>query len=208
MVQGHNVVLSAPTSFGKSLVTDAVIASGKFKNILVVVPTIALIDETRRRLGQRFRGRYKIVTHASQEIAERNVFVLTQERVLERDVLDIVEFVVIDEFYKLTPGRDDGDRCARLNEVFYRVVKAKKQFYLLGPNVQGLSEISHKKLKCKEFYEDYRTVVSEIHDVKPGPDPLVTLRELCQTLKEPTIIFARPRKCHRGRPRPNPLGIS
>jgi len=189
LVQGHNVVLSAPTSFGKSLVTDAVIASGKFKNILVVVPTIALIDETRRRLGQRFRGKYKIVTHASQEIAERNIFVLTQERVLEREVLDIVEFVVIDEFYKLTPGRDDGERCARLNEVFYRVVKAKKQFYLLGPNVQGLSEISHKKLKCKEFYEDYRTVVSEIHDVKPGPDPLVTLRELCQTLKEPTIIF-------------------
>jgi hypothetical protein len=32
LVQGHNVVLSAPTSFGKSLVTDAVIASGKFKN--------------------------------------------------------------------------------------------------------------------------------------------------------------------------------
>ncbi len=55
LVRGHNVVLSAPTSFGKSLVTDAVIASGKFKNILVVVPTIALIDETRRRLGQRFR---------------------------------------------------------------------------------------------------------------------------------------------------------
>ena len=189
LVQGHNVVLSAPTSFGKSLVTDAVIASGKFKNILVVVPTIALIDETRRRLGQRFRGKYKIVTHASQEIAARNIFVLTQERVLERDVLDLVEFVVIDEFYKLKPEHADDERCARLNEVFYRVVKSKKQFYLLGPNVQGLSDVSQRKLKCKEFYEDYRTVVSEIHDVKPGPDPLATLRELCRTLKEPTIIF-------------------
>jgi hypothetical protein len=30
LVQGQNVVLSAPTSFGKSLVTDAVIATGKF----------------------------------------------------------------------------------------------------------------------------------------------------------------------------------
>jgi hypothetical protein len=68
-------------------------------------------------------------------------------------------------------------------------VKAKKQFYLLGPNVQGLSDVTHRKLNCKEFYEDYRTVVSEIHDVNPGPDPLVTLRELCRTLKEPTIIF-------------------
>jgi hypothetical protein len=189
LVRGNNVVLSAPTSFGKSLVTDAVIASGKYKNILIVVPTIALIDETRRRLGQRFKHSYKIVTHVSQEIADRNIFVLTQERVLERNVLDLVEFVVIDEFYKLTPGRDEDERCARLNEVFYHVVKANKQFYLLGPNVQGISEASHRKLKCKEFYEDYRTVVSEIHDVEPGPDPLVTLRKLCETLKEPTIIF-------------------
>jgi len=189
LIRGHNVVLSAPTSFGKSLVTDAVIASGKFKNILVVVPTIALIDETRRRLGQRFRGKYKIVTHASQEIAERNIFVLTQERVLERDVLGLVEFVVIDEFYKLKPERKDDERCARLNEVFYRVVKGKKQFYLLGPNVQGISDRAQQKLNCKEFYEDYRTVVSEIHDVQPGNDPLATLRELCETLKEPTIIF-------------------
>src|SRR5207253_2807435 len=44
LLEGNNVVLSAPTSFGKSLVTDAVIASDKFKNILIVVPTIALID--------------------------------------------------------------------------------------------------------------------------------------------------------------------
>ena len=69
----------------------------------MVVPTIALIDETPTPFRQRFRGKYKIVTHASQDIAERNVFVLTQERVLERDVFDIVEFVVMDEFYKLTP---------------------------------------------------------------------------------------------------------
>lgn len=54
LLSGRSVVLSAPTSFGKSLITDAVIASGKFRNVLIVVPTIALIDETRRRLSQRF----------------------------------------------------------------------------------------------------------------------------------------------------------
>src|SRR5438093_4429520 len=47
IMQGDNVILSAPTSFGKSLIIDAAVASGKFKNIAVVVPTIALIDETR-----------------------------------------------------------------------------------------------------------------------------------------------------------------
>jgi reverse gyrase len=51
LIEGRSVVLSAPTSFGKSLVTDAVIAAGKLRNVLIVVPTIALIDETRRRPG-------------------------------------------------------------------------------------------------------------------------------------------------------------
>ena len=40
LVRGQNVILSAPTSFGKSLVVDAVIATGRYRNILIVVPTI------------------------------------------------------------------------------------------------------------------------------------------------------------------------
>jgi hypothetical protein len=189
LMDGNSVILGAPTSFGKSLVTDAIIASGKFQDVLIVVPTIALIDETRRRLSQRFKGKYKVVTHASQAIADKNLFVLTQERVLERDVIDRAEFVVIDEFYKLSPERAEDERCARLNEVFYRVVKAKKQFYLLGPNVGGISEGSRGKLKCRYFNEEYRTVVSEIHNVNPGKDPLQTLAALCKKLTESTIIF-------------------
>jgi hypothetical protein len=189
LIEGRSVILSAPTSFGKSLITDAVVASGKFKNILIVVPTIALIDETRRRLSRRFGQTFKIITHASQETSARNIFVLTQERVLERNVLEGVEFVVIDEFYKLSPEREEDDRCARLNEVFYRVLKSKKQFYLLGPNVQGVPERVRRRLKCEEFYEDYRTVVSEIHDVSPGEDPLAALTSLCSKLQDPTIVF-------------------
>lgn len=189
LLEGRSVVLSAPTSFGKSLITDAVIASNKFKNVLIVVPTIALIDETRRRLSARFGRRFKIITHASQELSNKNIFVLTQERVLERDVIDSVEFVVIDEFYKLSPGRDADDRCARLNDVFYRVLKFRKQFYLLGPNIQGIPQGVRRELRCQEFYEDYKTVVSEIHDVNPGAEPLETLTGLCARLKDPTIIF-------------------
>jgi hypothetical protein len=189
LLEGRSVILSAPTSFGKSLITDAIIASNKFKNLLIVVPTIALIDETRRRLSARFGKVFKIITHVSQELSERNIFVLTQERVLERNVIEIAEFVVIDEFYKLSPEREVDDRCARLNEVFYRVVKSRKQFYLLGPNVQGIPDKVRQELRCQEFYEDYRTVVSEIHDVPPGEDPLKTLTSLCAQLKDPTIIF-------------------
>jgi len=53
LLDGENVILSAPTSFGKSLVIDALLATGKFNNVFIIVPTLALIDETRRRLSKR-----------------------------------------------------------------------------------------------------------------------------------------------------------
>ena len=109
LLNGENVVLSAPTSFGKSLVIDAVVAAGRFKNILIVVPTIALIDETRRRLTQRARDSYHEITHASQRLGDRNIFILTQERALDLKDIENIDFFVIDEFYKLAPGRDDDE---------------------------------------------------------------------------------------------------
>ena len=65
LIEGENIILSAPTSFGKSLIIDALIDTGKYRRIALAVPTIALIDETRKRLS-RFSADYKIVTHASQ----------------------------------------------------------------------------------------------------------------------------------------------
>ena len=66
LMNGENVALSAPTSFGKSLLIDAAIASGKYRNIAIVVPTLALIDETRKRIERRFGDRYKVITRPSQ----------------------------------------------------------------------------------------------------------------------------------------------
>ena len=112
LAAGRNVVLSASTSVGKSLVVDAVIASGKHRHVVIIVPTIALIDETRRRLAKRFGAAYDIVTHPTQEVDPScsTIFVLTQERALARQDLGAVSFFVIDEFYKLDLTRDRSDR--------------------------------------------------------------------------------------------------
>jgi replicative superfamily II helicase len=113
-------------------VIDALIASGKYQRIALVVPTIALIDETRKRLS-RFSDRFKIVTHASQPAdPERGtIYVLTQERVIERADLDHLDLFVIDEFYKLDPSGGGADRAAILNHAFYKLLKTAHQFYLL-----------------------------------------------------------------------------
>ena len=55
LLAGRNLVLSAPTSFGKSILIDALLASNKYRRIAIVLPTIALLDEFRRRIYGRFR---------------------------------------------------------------------------------------------------------------------------------------------------------
>jgi RAD3-like DEAD/DEAH box helicase len=102
---GENILLSAPTSFGKSLIVDALLASGRYDNSVVLVPTLALIDEVRRRLS-RFSDTFKIITHPSQRPDERNVYVLTQERLLDLDTMPPLDLFIIDEFYKLDSRRE------------------------------------------------------------------------------------------------------
>ncbi len=192
LMDGESLILSAPTSFGKSLVIDALILNERFDNILVVVPTIALMDETRRRLNALGSG-YKTITHLAQEPAERNVYVMTQERVVEVvETLDI-DFFVIDEFYKLAPRRSDGDddRARILNQVFYRLAGRGIPFYLLGPSVRAVTPELSRRFECRFLYEPYHTVVSELHYVDGGGDECERLVQLCGELEGPTIVYCR-----------------
>ncbi len=187
LVSGQSVVLSAPTSFGKSLIIDALIASKKLNNIVIVVPTISLIDETRRRLSK-FRSEYKIVTHSLQSKGEKNIFVLTQERVLEEDFIGEVDFFVIDEFYKLSPWADGGNRCSLLNEAFYRLYKKCTHFYMLGPNIQGVAGDFIENVKFEFIKFSFSTVVTEFHDLT-STEKEDALVDLCETIDGQTIVF-------------------
>jgi hypothetical protein len=186
LMDGDSVVLSAPTSFGKSLVVDGIVASGIHQNIVIVVPTLALLDETRRRLA-RFRGRYHIITHASQQPGESNIFVLTQERVIENENIKSVDFFVIDEFYKLNPETDQ-ERAETLNHAFYKLARLAKQFYMLGPNIQAIPDGFRKRYRCTFIATDYATVVTEVHRVSDsgGDDKAV---ELCGEIDGPTLVY-------------------
>lgn len=192
LMRGENIVLSAPTSFGKSLIIDSIIASQRYNNIVIIVPTIALIDETRKRLSQ-FKELYKIITHPSQSSSGRNVFILTQERAIEIIPEIQVDFFVIDEFYKLSPQKSDEERCHVLNQVFYSLVKKDAQFYLLGPNIERVSTELLDNIKYRFIKTDYKTVVSERHMVriKTGEDAINKLIELSSKFTEPTLIFCQ-----------------
>lgn len=188
LLDGANVILSAPTSFGKSLLIDAMVASRRFARIVVIVPTIALIDETRRRLSARFSPEFKVITHPSQEPADRNIYVLTQERFLEFPEMQKPDFFVLDEFYKLSPSRGD-ERTFVLNEAFYKLFKSGSQFFLIGPNVKDII-VDQKQLSFRYFGTDFATVATEVTWVQSG-DEMQNALAICASLTEPTLIFCK-----------------
>lgn len=190
LLAGENVVLSAPTSFGKSLIIDAVLAARpSWRNVVVVVPTIALIDEMRRRFAA-LQDRYKIITHGSQEPAERNLYVMTQERLLDLPTFDDLDFFAIDEFYKLDPDHSD-DRASALNIVFDDLRRTGAQFYLLGPNITGLTEATAREIDASFIATDYTTVATdlrrEIATTRKAQEE--RLPEVCRDLGPQTIVF-------------------
>lgn len=136
-----NVIVSAPTSFGKSLLIEEFVASNKFKNIIIIQPTLALLDETRRKLIK-YDQNYKLVVRTSQEpsIEKGNIYLFTAERVNEYKDFPHIDFIIIDEFYKLSSKRDD-ERADSLNNALHYILKTfNSKFYLLGPNIDGISE--------------------------------------------------------------------
>jgi hypothetical protein len=190
LMSGENVILSAPTSFGKSLVLDALIASQKFQNIAVVLPTIALIDETRRRLS-RFKETYRIITHPSQQPGERNLFVMTQERILDLAEIPSLDLFMIDEFYKLDVTQGDSDRAVLLNHALLRLSRTGARFYLAGPNVQALAETLPRDFTASFIATNFSTVVSDV-TLLPTPargTEFEALAELCADLDGPTLVY-------------------
>lgn len=139
LIDGQNIAVSAPTSFGKSFVIDAFISIKKPKNILIIVPTIALTDETRRRLYRKFSDRYKIITTTDVELSDRNIFIFPQERAMHYfNKLESIDMLIIDEFYKAS-SKYDKERSPSLLKAIIKLSTKAKQKYFLAPNIASIA---------------------------------------------------------------------
>lgn len=190
LMDGESVILSAPTSFGKSLLIDVVISEKNFSNVVLILPTLALVEETRRRMS-RFVGRYNILTSGDQAVGERNIFVLTQERFLAIEAeMPNVDFFAIDEFYKLSIS-GEGDRATLLNQALLKLVKTGAQFYMLGPSIKSIPEIVKDRLKCNFYIENFQTVAIELHVLSKKPNREEAFATLLDSLHGQTLVYCQ-----------------
>lgn len=191
-----NLVVSAPTSFGKSFIIDAYIATRRPHTIMIIVPTIALTDETRRRLAQKFGSEYRIITMANQQPTAQTIYIFPQERaLLYADTIKRIDFLVIDEFYKAGPDFND-ERAGVLTLAMRTFMPRAERWYCLAPNIDHFSP--GRIISDRDVFRCYKepTVVQEIHELYKGvakdvnrkKSQLYTVLDGCVDSK--TLIYA------------------
>lgn len=164
LLDGESIAVSAPTSFGKSFIIDAYIAAKRPNTVVIIVPTIALMDETRRRLFKKFSESYTIITAPDTRVGEKNIFIFPQERVFGYLAsIESVDLLVVDEFYKAS-SKHDPDRAPSLLRAILKLTKNSKQRYYLAPNIKRLGE--NIFTRDMEFIEllDFNTVFLDVHE--------------------------------------------
>lgn len=107
----EKLFLSAPTSFGKTFLLKEIIYKHyeKYENIVIVLPTVALlleVTEDIENFNTQFNLGYSLYNsiYKDLELTERNIFILTPERVLRLLAIkpDIeIDFFFFDEIYKI-----------------------------------------------------------------------------------------------------------
>lgn len=164
LLGGENLAISAPTSFGKSFIIDAFISLQEPRNVVIIVPTLALTDETRRRVHKKFSPKYKIITTAGVDLGDRNIFVFPQERASGYvEKLGTIDLLVIDEFYKAS-ATFDKERSPALLRAILKLSKKAKQRYFLAPNITALnSSVFTKGMQFERL--DFNTVFLEKFDL-------------------------------------------
>ncbi|EAL0224064.1 DEAD/DEAH box helicase [Campylobacter jejuni] len=155
LLSNDSLILSAPTSFGKSFIIDALIAIKKPKNILIIVPTISLLDETRRRLTRKFYD-YKIITTTQQtKLENNNIFIFSPERAVEyfsfiRKENIKLDFFIVDEFYKISKEYEN-ERFAPLQNAILKYTNISSQRYYVCPNIDKINNKNSILCEGMEF---------------------------------------------------------
>jgi helicase len=138
----RRIVVSAPTSFGKSRIVQEIIFDNDYANIAIVLPTIALLNETYVKFKEnKSLTKYTLINSINNiDLASKNIFILTPEKMdllLDQNPEIKIDFFTMDEIYKI---QDDLERKKIFTHCLYRLSKQKADFYLIGPYFESFSK--------------------------------------------------------------------
>ncbi|MCB7514268.1 DEAD/DEAH box helicase [bacterium 210917-SL.2.15] len=169
--ENRGLIFSAPTSFGKTFVVFEYICRTRPQNVVMIVPTLALIDEYKQKIIRQYREQfsdYNIYLSVDPEkvydFSQKNIFIVTHDRVIDENTVSIfesIDFLVIDEVYKLQKDASN-ERVLILNVAYYNMVKRSKKYVLLAPFISGVKHLE-KLDDVPAFYAtNYSPVVNDV----------------------------------------------
>lgn len=169
--EAEGLIFSAPTSFGKTFVIFEYIARQAPKNVILIVPTLALVDEYNKKILKRYRNvfsKYRVFLTVDPDkeydFEGYNIFILTHDRVVEEGsykCIKQIDFLVIDEVYKLQKDQNN-DRVLILNLAYYHLVQKAKKHVLLAPFIGGVKNLSELGKKPEFYRTEFSPVVNEV----------------------------------------------
>lgn len=180
---GKNLIVSAPTSFGKttSIFEYLNINRNKIKKILIILPTIALRNEYLEKIALSV-PEHKIISNSNKiEKYDKFCLILTHEKFVEyfskikTDNLDI-DLLVIDEIYKLKNESND-DRMYSMSLAYLTAIKLSKQYIFLGPFINSINlpdidnfeilKYDYSPIAIEISYQDNFNLVSAKNNILP-----------------------------------------
>lgn len=189
---GENVIVSAPTSFGKTASIFEYIArnNSRINRIVIIVPTIALRNEYLEKINDCL-DKHIILTNCSDiNQYEQYCMILTHERFveyfskIEKSQFNI-DLLVIDEIYKLQ-NENNIERMYSMSLAYLSALKISKQYVFLGPFIKKIDIPDIKQYK--ELKYDYSPIaIDMIYEGKQSFD----YETLSKNIKEDekTLIY-------------------
>lgn len=190
--------LSATTSFGKTFLVYEIIRKLKYKNVVLIFPTIALLSENYEKLisspeYNKYFSNFSIHTLSDITIfGEQNLFIYTPERYLSfidkhKDIY--LDFVFIDEIYKIDneylidSESKENERDIAYRIALYEILLKTKDILLVGPYIefpdeenQGINQSFNIFLKENGFiiidFNKYEIVSKKIIPLKNGENEI------------------------------------
>ena len=165
---GENVVVSAPTSFGKTTSIFEYIARNKEKlnKIIAIVPTNSLKTEYFIKLQDILADSHKVIDNDGNINEEKFCLILTHEKFIEcfleyKEYLNDIDIVIIDEIYKLKNEKDE-DRIYSMSLAYLTTIRIAKQFVFMGPFIKSerFPGVEKEHIVLNYFYSP---VINEIN---------------------------------------------
>lgn len=207
ITENSGMIFSAPTSFGKTFVVFEYIARKSPNCVVLIVPTLALVDEYKQKIIRKYKkafSSYKIYTSVDVEkkydFTQKSLFILTHDRVVNDEVISIfskIDFLVIDEVYKLKTDLNDN-RVLILNLAYKFLMEKATKYLLLAPFLKEVKNIDKLNNKPIFYSNDFSPVVNKVIERRIGDenDRIAETEKVANELKGtkrlvyfPTVIF-------------------